>query len=509
MSLEALNAACRESFNAFAAKSFSIIEPGTAYEWSWHIGCISEHLEAVYNGEIRRLIINEPPRTLKSFLVARSFPAWVMGKRPSEKFISTSYGYEVTEQNAMACRRIIKSDWYHNCFPNTLITPELDRNTHFETTQGGQYYAASAMSPITGIGCNTLLIDDPVKPMEAYSETIRTSTNQNIRTTLFSRLNDKRTGSIVLIMQRLHEDDPTGHLLKDGGWTHVKLPAEAKTHVLIRLKDKEWEMQPGDLLFSKRLSREILDQDLLDMSAANYAGQMLQEPVPVGGGEFKPEEWIQYYRNGSLKPKTMNVVILADPAGGDEINKKKKKLSDWTTFLVFGLAPDNNYYWLDGIRDRLNPTERVNTLFMLHRKWNELCGKPPKVGYEKYGMMTDTHYLKGKMSEDSYHFSLVELGGAMNKEERIRKLIPDMQNHRWYFPDTMPYVDGEGRYFDLIKEMINEMQSFPRSRWDDLMDNASRIYEDDLHMVFPKPKKTMTQKAMDGRTQQDEGWINW
>lgn len=507
MSIEALNAACRESFDAFAQKSFTLIEPGTSYEWNWHIGCISEHLNAVYNGEIRRLIINEPPRTLKSFLVARSWPAWVMGKRPTEKFISTSYGYEVTEQNAMACRRIMKSDWYKLCFPKTQISSELDRNTHFETTQGGQYYAASAMSPLTGIGASTIIIDDPLKPMEAYSEAIRTSTNMNIRTTLFSRLNDKRTGSIVMIMQRVHEDDPTGHLLKDGGWTHVKLPAEAKTHILITLGNKKWEMQPGQLLFPQRLTREILDQDMLDMTQANYCGQMLQEPVPVGGGEFR-HEWIMKYRNGSLKPKTMNVAILVDPAGGDELNKKKKKLSDWTAMMVVGLGTDNNYYLLDVVRDRLNPTERVNTLFILHRKWNELCGKPPKVGYEKYSMQGDIHYINEKQSKDSYHFQCVPLGGTVMKEERIRRLIPDMQNNRWYFPDSMLYVDGEGRQFDLVKEIIDsEMASFPRARFDDCLDALSRIYEDDLYMVFPKPKQTMTQKAM--QPKQDEGWMGW
>lgn len=509
MSIEAVNAACRLSFDAFAQKAFSIVEPSTPYEWNWHIGCIAEHLNAVYSGEIRRLIINEPPRTLKSYLVARAWPAWVLGKNPAYKFISTSYGHEVTEQNAIACRRIIKSDWYKSCFPATEISKEIDRNTHFETTQAGQYYAASALSPLTGIGADVILIDDPIKPMEAYSETIRGSVNQNIRSTLFSRLNDKRTGSIVMIMQRVHEDDPTGHLLKDGGWTHVKLPAEAKTHVVIKLGSHQWEMKAGELLFPQRLTREILDQDMLDMTAANYAGQMLQEPVPVGGGEFNPK-WPQRYRNGSLKPKLMNVVILCDPAGGDELNKKKKKLSDWTAFMVVGLGSDRNYYWLDAIRDRLNPTERVEMLFLLHRKWSELCGKPPKVGYEKYGMMSDIHYIKEKMAQESYHFSLTELGGGMMKEERIRQLIPDLQNGRWFFPDTMFYTDGQGRNFDLVKELIDsEMANFPRARFDDMLDSLSRLYTQDLFLTFPAANKTMTQKALSARMPEADNWMNY
>lgn len=503
-----LNALCRERFDAFAQKAFEIVEPGTEYEFNWHIGCISEHLEAVLAGEIKRLIINEPPRTLKSFQVTRAFPAWALGKNPSEKFISTSYGYEVVEQNSIACRRIMKSDWYQQCFPLTEISADLDRNTHFETTQGGQYYAASALSPITGIGASCILIDDPLKPMEAYSDAIRSTTNQNIRTTLFSRLNDQRTGKIIMIMQRVHEDDPTGHLLKDGGWTLVKLPAEAKTHVLITLKDKRWEMKPGELLFPARLSKDILEQMRLDMSDLNFQGQMLQEPVPAGGGEFKPDEWLQYYK--SVKPKEMNLVILCDPSGGESLNKKKKKTGDWSVFDVIGLANDNNYYLIDRVRDRLNPAERVDTLFMLHRKWNELTGKPPKVGYEKYSMQSDIFYIKEKQDKESYRFPIVELGGQILKEERIRRLIPDMQHHRWYFPATLPYVDSEGRKVDLVQEMISEMRTFPRSKYDDILDNMARVYEPELHLTFPRAKATMAAKAYSSRdSDAPDSWENW
>lgn len=506
---EALKALCREKFAPFATKAFGLIEPGVSFEHNWHIDCLAEHLEAVHAGQITRLIVNMPPRTLKSYMVARAFPAWVLGKTPQSKFIVTSYGYEVAEQNSMACRRIMKDPWYLSAFPNTRINAELDRNTHYETTQAGQYYAASALSPLTGMGADYIIADDLLKPMEASSDTIRTSTNQNMRTTFFSRFNDKRTGRFVLVMQRLHEDDPTGNLLRDGGYTLLKLPAEVNKPVHISLGPKTWLMHPGDLLFPARLSRAILDQTALDMSEANYAGQYLQEPVPLGSGEFK-EAWMQFYQAGGVKPKEMNLVILVDAAGGEELNKKKKKTSDWTVMIVIGLAPDNNYYVLDMIRDRLNPTERIDTLFMLHRKWNELTGKSPKVGYEKYGMMTDTHYIKEKQRKEGYNFPIIELGGRTMKEERIRRLIPDMQNIRWYYPATMPYIDVEGRKFDLIIEMKGEMASFPRARWDDIIDAKSRIYEQELYMVFPKKRATMLGKALAAREDaQPDDWQNW
>lgn len=502
----AFNARARDNFDCFAERAFKIVEPGTEYEWSWHLECICEHLEASYRGEERRLIFNLPPRTLKSYLVARAFPAWVMGKDPGAKFIVSSYGHEVAEQNAMACRRIMRDKWYQEIFPKTIINPELDRNTHFETTQAGQYYAASALSPITGIGASYIILDDPIKPMEASSETIRNSTNENIRTTFFTRFNDKRTGKFILVMQRVHENDPTGNLLKDGGYIHVKLPAEAKKYHSITLGRRKWEMNEGDLLFPARLSREILDQARLDMTDAIYVGQMLQEPVPVGGGEFRPE-WQQHYPNGSIKPKTMNIYILVDAAGGDETNRKKKKTSDWTAMAVIGLGPDNNFYLLDMVRDRLNATERIDTLFVLHRKWNDLSGRPPKVGYEKYGLMTDTFYAKTRMNEEGYRFQLNELGGRMNKEERIRRMIPDLQKSRWYFPDNLLYTDNEGRTFDLVKELFeSEMATFPRSRFDDMLDAISRIYDEEMQMIFPAlvKKKSHIEPKDDKNS-----WVNW
>lgn len=505
--VELLNALCRENFHTFAERAFKEVEPGIKFEDSWHIQCVSDHLQALYEGTLpqgkRRLCINVPPRTLKSYLASIAFPAWVLGKEAHEKFICTSYGFSLAKEMAQKSRILIESDWYKQLFPRTQIDPKQNEKHNFWTTDRGMYYS-SAIQSVTGKGAGFVILDDPVNPKEAVSDTVRNETNATISSTIPTRFNDLRVSKWLMIMQRLHDDDPTGHfVLKDDRWFLLKLPGENKTGAPISytLGNKTWTMEPGELLFPQRLTREVLDELLEDMLPYNYAGQILQEPVPIGGGELR-EEWIQFYPQGSIKPKEMNTVILVDPSGGDmsDINKKKQKLSDWTAMIVVGLGTDNNYYILDIIRDRLNPTERVNTLFMLHRKWNELCGKPPKVGYERYGMMADLHYIEEKKKQDSYNFPLIELGGQMKKEDRIRRLIPDMQNGRWYFPQSLIYIDGEGRRFDLVQEYLkSEMPTFPRARFDDMLDATARIYEGDLNMVFPKPKTTMAAKAMSPR----------
>lgn len=503
---EAIDAASRDSFDTFAMRAFNTLEPGTPYSWSWHLGCISEHLESSFSGELPKLIINIPPRTLKSVMVAQLYPAWAMGREPHHQFIGASYAHSLAERNVMRCRQVMQSDWYLNCFPETRLSGDQNQKDFFTTTRAGQYKGTGIGGTVTGFGCRTLICDDVLNPVEAASDTVRASVIREIRSTLFSRFNKMSEGRFILIMQRLHEADPTGELLKDGGYHLVKLPAEAKTSVLITLKDKQWAMQPGDLL-TERLSRVDLDRLRTDLTEYQYVGQYLQEPVPVGGGEFK-EEWVQYYSTGSIKPKTMNIYILVDAAGGDAVNKKKKKTSDFTSMAVVGLAPDNNYYLLDMVRDRLNPTERVETLFILVKKWDEISGKKCKIGYEKYGIQADTHYIREKMNQEGYRFPLVELGGQMQKEERIRKLIPDLQNGRWYFPYTLPYIDTEGREFDLVREIIHsEMASFPRAKFDDCLDSIARVLDPDLGTIFPrqtKPKGYTMERA-----EQAGAWINW
>lgn len=508
---EVLQALCRQNLGAFTCKSFGVIEPSTSFQHNWHIDCIAEHLQAVWDFEIQNLVINMPPRSLKTHTTSIAFPAWAMGKDPSVRFMLTSFKASLAEKMTRKTRMVMKSEWYKQLFPKTQISPELDRQYYFETTERGQYFSSS-MSSVTGEGCDIQICDDPLNPDEALSDQIRENTNETIRGTLFSRFNDPRTGRFILNMQRVHEDDPTGNLLKDAGWTHLKLPAEAPKPVYIDLRGKHWEMEKGELLFPARFTPEVLEQARIRLGDYNYAGQFLQEPTPIGGGLLKPS-WVQFYAQGGCKPREMNIVILVDPAGGDDSEKKKKdKNSDWTAMMVVGLAPDQNYYLLDIVRDRLNPTERIDTLFMLHRKWSGLSGKPPKVGYEKYSMQSDLHYIRQKMTQDAYNFALVELGGRQSKTTRISRLVPDLQNGRWFFPQSLVYVDVEGRRWDLVQEIIKtEIPHIPYAKHDDMTDALSRVYEPELFLAFPKVRVNMAERAL--RTAQSardsDSWENW
>jgi predicted phage terminase large subunit-like protein len=220
-------------------------------------------------------------------------------------------------------------------------------------------------------------------------------------------------------------------------------------------------------------TREELLKKRSDEGLYVYGCQMLQNPLADVTMGFKID-WLQFY-NSLKNYDGWNFYILVDPAG------EKKRTNDYTVIVVIGLAPDGNYYLVDGIRDRLNLTERTKTLFSMVRKW-----KPKRIGYEKYGKDSDIEHIEYVQEQEGYRFNIEPLGGSMAKSDRIRRLVPIFEQGRFYLPHSLIFVTSEGKGADFIKLLIDEeYTSFPVSAHDDMMDCISRIVEEDLQAVFP------------------------
>jgi phage terminase large subunit-like protein len=228
-------------------------------------------------------------------------------------------------------------------------------------------------------------------------------------------------------------------------------------------------------------SREWIAEKRREMGPFVFSAQMLLDPAADRTQGFQ-ESWLRYYPNSrSGDFEGLNKYLLIDPA-----NDKKKK-SDFTAMAVIGLGPDENYYLLDAIRDRLNLRERADAVFSLHRRW-----KPRVVGYEKYGMQADIDYLKERMGQENYRFEITEIGGQMSKIDRIRRMIPifapvdEERKGRFLLPESLMKTDYEGIRRDLIQSFIlEEYNPFPVGLHDDLFDAISRIW--DIPTVWPKP----------------------
>ena len=220
------------------------------------------------------------------------------------------------------------------------------------------------------------------------------------------------------------------------------------------------------------MTRAQLEDKRRDMGPYTFSSQMMQNPVADMTQGFR-RDWIEYY--DSCTGDGMNIYILVDPAS------EKKKTSDYTAFMVIGLGGDQNYYILEMIRDRLNLTERANVLFRLHKKW-----RPIQVGYEKYGMQADIPHMKDRMGRENYRFSIVELGGRVPKNDRIRRLIPLFEQGRIYLPNSCFKTSYEGKTEDLVDIFLNqEYEAFPVSVHDDMLDCMARILEEDVGAIFP------------------------
>src|SRR5208283_4187925 len=216
----------KTDLTSFIERSFYELHPGHQLDLAPHIEVIATKLEAVRRGESTRLIINLPPRHLKSHCVSVAFVAWLLGHEPAKHVICASYGQDLADELAGACRRVMRSPFYRSLFGDVLAGRQAVND--FETVAGGRRLATSVGGVLTGRGADIIVLDDPQKADEALSETSRKATHTWFDNSLLSRLNDKTKGAILIVMQRLHQDDLVGHVLEQEDWHVLSLPAIAE-----------------------------------------------------------------------------------------------------------------------------------------------------------------------------------------------------------------------------------------------------------------------------------------
>ena len=325
------------------------------YATNWHIDAICEHLEAVADGEIRRLIINIPPRHMKSISVGVGFPAWVWAQKkrspltgPGVGFLSTSYAQHLSVRDNLKCRRLLDSPWYQRGWGNRFkLTGDQNTKIRFENDKGGYRIASSVDGTATGDGGDIIIVDDPISAGDALSPTIRASVNEWFDGTMSTRLNDPKTGAFVLIMQRLHESDLVGHVLEKedrADWTMLCLPARyERDHPFVYIKDER--KTDGELLWPARMGEAEVLKIETALGSFAAAGQLQQRPAPRDGGMFQ-RRWLE--------------VVQAAPAGLQECRgwdfaatvPKPGSDPDWTAGVRIGKSRDGFYYILDCVRFR-------------------------------------------------------------------------------------------------------------------------------------------------------------
>jgi hypothetical protein len=343
-----LRALLRQNFNAFVEKAFATLAPGQAFDPGWHLRAIGWQLERVRRGEITRLIINMPPRSLKSIMASVAFPAFLLGHDPTQRIICVSYSGDLARKHSNDFRALMEASWYRDLFPGARIGKK-DSETEIELTARGFRLATSVGGTLTGRGGELIIIDDPLKPDDALSETRRSAGNQWFANTLLSRLDDKRTGAIVVVMQRVHMDDLTGFLLSQSDeWEVLSLPAIAEFEETIPLGNGRFHRREfGEALSPDREPLEVLQALKLQIGSDAFSAQYQQAPTPPGGAMVK-RHWVKRYTEpppASERFLTLQSWDTASKGGPD---------NDWSVCTTWIVTRDKRWYLIDVWRRRVD-----------------------------------------------------------------------------------------------------------------------------------------------------------
>lgn len=452
---QALRFALRQNLGVFIDRTFREVAPGSDFEYAWYIDAIAWHLQQCLDGKIRRLIINMPPRYGKSISASVAFVAYALGLRPQTRFLCASYSDELAGQFARDTRTVMQSAWYQAVFPGARIG-RRSASHDFRTTGGGGRYSTSVGGTVTGMGSDFVIIDDPNKAEDAYSEAARQRTRIWFDAVLSSRLNDKRTGVIIIVQQRVHEEDLSGHVQRQNGhdWVTLSLPVIATRDEMIPIGPGRYHHRKvGDLLHPTREDRATLDGQRATMGSQLYSAQFQQEPVPSDGAIIK-WGWFKTYATDPNLEEGFQYVQSWDTA------MKAGELNDYSVGTTW-LLQSGRYYLLDVLRIRALFPELKRAVIDHARQWgiNTLLIEDKGSGTSLIDALIDE-------DPDGLPWSIRREPQA-DKVTRMFAQTNAIEQGRVFLPARAPWL-GDFR---------TELLQFPNGRHDDQVDSVSQFLE--------------------------------
>jgi predicted phage terminase large subunit-like protein len=443
-----LQAVLRHDFSSFIHKCFVTINPGIDYASNWHIDLIADHLEEVRKGKVKRLIINMPPRALKSVCVSVAWPAWLLGHNPRCRIIVASYSQVLSIKHSLDCKIIIESDWYKELFPNTVINRMHNLKSKFMTTELGFRFATSVGGSVTGEGGDYLIIDDPHNPTNIHSKKMRSKVIDWYEQTFATRLNDKKKGAIILVMQRLHEEDLCGHLLGSSkNWRHLKLPIINNEEFKFKIADKEFYIKPNTMLHEGRDDIESLRQIEEELVTYNFSAQYMQEPISNLSSLLKQED-IHYYDH----LEEFDYIVQS----WDTAIKITAK-SDFSVCTTWAIK-QKKYYLISMLRSRFEYSDLKSAIISQAKKFNP-----------KFIIIEDKASGQSLNQDLSLETNLIikKYNPAKDKITRFAATIPHFQSGRVLLPENALWMNV----------FLQELMSFPNGKNDDIVDALSQFID--------------------------------
>jgi predicted phage terminase large subunit-like protein len=484
-----------ESLAEFIRQAWHIVEPGVPYVHGWHIDFICEHLEAISDGvEIddspyNRLLVNVPPGTMKSLIVNVFWPSWEWGPRnmPHLRYVCAAHKVEnLSARDSRRMRQLVTSDWYQRRWGDRVkLARDQNEKLNFVNSANGSRIA-TAITSLTGIRGDRVIIDDPHSVASAGSDSQRKSEVETFLEAIPTRLNDPIKSAIVVIMQRLHQDDVSGVIVEKGlGYDHIMLPMryDSSRAFPTKLGYEDPRQSDGELLFPQRFPEDIVQRDENVMGPYATAGQFQQMPQPRGGGIIK-EEWWQLWDQGVYPPRDY-VVASLDTAFTTKTENDMSALTVWGVFSGSTIAQSTKTITRDGEDVVSDPDEEVRKfteqqhpkLLMMFAwaerlEFHDLVMKVEstcrKFGVDKLIIENKAaghsvaQELRRMFSHSDFHVQLVDTG-AIDKVARVYSI-------QHLFSEGLVYAPNK----PWAQMVIDQCSSFPKAKHDDLVDTVSQ-----------------------------------
>jgi predicted phage terminase large subunit-like protein len=448
--------------------AWRVLEPGRVFFPNWHIDCISEHLEAVTDEQITRLLINLPPGGMKSLATHAFWPSWVWGpkNRPQTRYISSSYSQDLTIRDNRRCRTLIQSPWYQRKWANRFqLVGDQNAKTRFDNDKTGYKIATSTGGLGVGERGDVFGIDDPHNLINVESASQRNETLMWFSEIVPTRLSDPKRSAIVVIMHRVHEQDVSGYILeRELGYTHICLPMEFEPQRKCVVEVTGWcdpRVEENELMWPTRMTREIVERDKKVMGEYAVAGQFQQRPAPRGGGMFK-RTWWKFYETGHKgrpgdcdetpplpKPDTFEWVVTSV----DAAFKATTTGSRVGMIVIGGVGPFR--YVLDNRTRPMTFSQTVDEIVKLLAMYPR-CNRV--LIEDKANGPAIVDVLRQKVA------GIIPVTPEGGKEARASAMEPAVRSGHWLLPEGAPWVD----------DFITEFALFPAGAKDDQVDATSQ-----------------------------------
>lgn len=490
LELELEKRECEEKYSSFVKSAWDILEPDNPLIWNWHLDYLCDEVEKqihrIGNKEPKEydLVVNVPPRSLKSMIFTRMVAPWAWIYYPWMRFMRGSYAEDLALEHAVESRDIIRSDWYQDNWGHKYhLKSDQDNKSHFRTTLNGACFTTSTTGKATGRGANWVGLDDPLSPIQADSDVEREKALRFYKRTIKSRLNNKKVDMIVVIMQRLHERDLTGYIL-----THE---ADKFKHICLPAEDAPWVSPPelrkkyvNGLLFPELFPHDILDPIKTD--AYLYASQYMQRPSPEEGGEFKRQYW-KFWKPAGLDLPAVNItvgldvytcevvdlpMVMDDSVCSWDCAFKDKKTSDFVAGTVWARNGVRKFL-LDRRKGKMSYTKTCENIRELKAVYPRTTAVIVEEKANGSAVVEDIKkdvpgVIPENPTESKYARAL-----PMSKQQKAGNLyLPH--------PAIAPWVE----------DFIDEFAGFPNAAHDDQVDSSSQAikYLDNIHKIFPAYK---------------------